>query len=122
MNQDEIKRRQHIASIAGSMTGMFMETIKLSEAIGLDAHDVTFAALLSLRSVLTMLTGDEQEAKAALRSLFEEAYSQPLMHKTFENEDEARAYLERDGLTDTAINNDGTVGAMFMPPPEGPVH
>jgi hypothetical protein len=113
-------RKQRIAQLAGSLTGLYLQGIAMCGKQGLDAYDFVFAHLLALRSVLTMYLKDEDQAKEVLRKVFGEAIEQSLVTKHFKNEAEARDWMEKEGMTDADPSQ--PAGGMFTPPPNGPVH
>lgn len=94
---------QKMAELAGSMASMHVDALDALGPLGLTWEDLVFASILSLKAV-SQMKGDKDGSR--LLEVVQAALSQEVLGKHFENEDQAKAWLEREGLIQ----------------PEGPVH
>lgn len=104
--------KQDIAALAGELTGLYMQALESGEGEGLRYPDLVFAALVGLKGVGVMLSGDENGVREDLREIFERAVNAKVVGKRFQNEDEMKAWLAEQGR-----NPDGSPAK-----PDGPVH
>jgi hypothetical protein len=114
-----MSRQDKIASLAGAITQMHLQALGELAAFGIGWQDVSYAAILALRSLATMGSDNDLAlGTKRLERIVGMAMRQEMIAKKFDSEADFREWAEAEGL-DT---EDGVALVSTAPKDKGPVH